>query len=134
MGTENVSLKEFVLRVAEEQNRAMDIKIKAVEESLRVSLMALERATTKAEQAHEKRLEFMNEFRSQLRDQATTFARASEVSTQFDHIEKRLDILDKQNNTRQGRDSGIEISWGVIVAAITILFAAVAIIVRVVKG
>jgi hypothetical protein len=73
---------------------------------------AMEKAVIKAEVAHEKRLENMNEFRGQLMDQSKTFVPRME----FEIIAKKVEKIE---NLKQGGTN----AWIIIVAGASVLIA-----------
>jgi hypothetical protein len=88
----------------------------------------------------EKRLEGMNEFRNQLKEQAATFARVEGLERERERInaleknipqayftkeaaegfDKRLDVIEKYMANIQGRIAMLVIVWGVVVVVISI--------------
>lgn len=83
---ETAHLKELILLLEKknDQIRAADIsaneqRFKAQEQAVAFALQASEKATTKADTANEKRFDGVNEFRSQLKDQAGTFLTRNEL-------------------------------------------------------
>ena len=59
-------------------------KINAQKDAISVAMVAADKATAKAENAMERRLEGMNEFRGQLKDQASTFIGRLEYEAKHD--------------------------------------------------
>lgn len=83
---ETAHLKEMLKLVEEKNNqlresesRANEQRFKAQEQAVAFALAASEKATTKADAANEKRFDGVNEFRSQLKDQAATFITRGEL-------------------------------------------------------
>lgn len=73
--TEILHLKELLAAADRRYEQRFDAQEKAVQ----AALNAAKDAVNKAEQASEKRLDSVNEFRAQLRDQAGTFVTRSEL-------------------------------------------------------
>ena len=73
----------------------MDLALCGVDKSVNERFDSMEKAVIKAEVAHEKRLESMNEFRGQLMDQSKTFVPRSE----FELVAKKLEKIE---NIKQG--------------------------------
>ena len=71
-------------------------KIDDLEKLINVQLHAHKEASSMAKSELERRLETMNEFRSQLTSQATTFATIKEVDIRLDKLEREFNLkLDK---------------------------------------
>jgi anion-transporting ArsA/GET3 family ATPase len=88
----------------------------ASKEATTTAMAAAKEATLKAELASEKRLEGMNEFRSAMKDQQSTFA--DKEQTNF-----RLGAIDKKLAERDGKSQGIGFVAIVITQTILILIA-----------
>jgi hypothetical protein len=88
----------------------------ASKEATTTAMAAAKEATLKAELASEKRLEGMNEFRSAMKDQQSTFA--DKEQTNF-----RLTAIDKKLAERDGKSQGIGVLAIVITQTILILIA-----------
>lgn len=73
-------------------NPGRDVSLK---EHFEVRIAALERATSVASEAMDKRLDGMNEFRDTLRDQASRFITEKEVISQLDAIKAQINALEK---------------------------------------
>ena len=63
----------------EAQSKAVEAALEAQKTAVAIALTGAEKAVTKAETAAEKRFDSVNEFRSQLKDQAGTFVTRSEI-------------------------------------------------------
>jgi hypothetical protein len=72
-----------------------EMRFDNMESSLDARFEAQEKATSVANQASDKRLEGMNEFRESLREQSTAFATKSEVCKLEDIITVKLDAINK---------------------------------------
>lgn len=77
----------------------MMTKFDAQEKATNLALAAADKAVGKAEKAHEKRLDSMNEFRQALADQTSTFIPRQEANVQFQRLE---DQIDKVISERRG--------------------------------
>lgn len=60
----------------------------------KASFVSLEKVTGKAEAGMEKRLDQMNEFRNQLKDQAATFISRTEYTTQHEALAEKVVAVD----------------------------------------
>ena len=70
-----------------------DARFEGVEDQLNIKISSLEKATTVAAGLMEKRLESMNEFRAQLKDQAATFVPRSEYEGQSHRLDEDVRLL-----------------------------------------
>jgi hypothetical protein len=82
--SDNVNLKEYILRIIEERDKLYTERF-----------AAQEKAVLKQEVASEKRFEGINEFRTNLKDQQITFIPRLEYDTKFQGIEKLIDAQAK---------------------------------------
>jgi soluble cytochrome b562 len=108
---EVISLEKYFAALINERDKALDQRFKD-----------MEKAVTKAETAHEKRLEGMNEFRGQLLDQAKSFL----PREQFDNLLKRVDKIE---NLKQGGNQ----AWFILVAGAGLLIAFLTLVIRFIK-
>jgi hypothetical protein len=102
--------------------------------------IAEQRAVEAATQAMDKRLDTMNEFRDQLRDQASTFVRREQLESVESAIEKQVNELRTQiqmereeRRASEGTKRGISQSTGVIVGAISLVGVALGIVVVIIN-
>jgi len=89
---ELIALKERVAAL----DRLFTAQLSAQDEKVQLALSSAEKAITKAEIATEKRFEGVNEFRSALSDQASTFATRAVVDTQLEALRDRVGDLSGQ--------------------------------------
>lgn len=103
------------------------------------ALEAAEKAITKAETATEKRFESVNEFRSQLADQAATFMQRNESLQRHDATAEKISDLDKRQrqdvaliNSRldltAGRSTGLDKGWGLLVGVVGLAAVVISIV------
>lgn len=85
-------------------------------------------AVTKAEVATEKRFEGVNEFRSQLGDQARTFMPRAESEQVIATIRRDVEELKSRNTELDSRGQGKKDVWGYVVGAIGCLVGIVGIL------
>jgi hypothetical protein len=78
MAASSITLKEHFDEKFSEHRQLDEGRFEGLEDQLNIKISALEKATTVAAGLMEKRLESMNEFRAQLKDQAATFVPRSE--------------------------------------------------------
>jgi hypothetical protein len=109
---------------------------KSHREMVRLALDAAKDANAKAEQALEKRLEGLNEFRGTLADQqaklmtreaaelaiqsihAEAVADKKEVTVRMDGFREQLELLSKQDNRQRGKSEGFKIAWALVVVLV----------------
>ena len=114
-----------------------DVDIARIEEKLDgladvVSLRFSEnqRAITKAEDSMTARLEGMNEFREQLKDQATKFALRDEVNRRFDEVVEDIQNLELSKATLEGKASQSSVLFAYVLSIGGLVIAIVSIILR----
>lgn len=105
-----------------DQTRAVDAALAAAEKAVAAALASADRATLKAEMAYNERFASVNEFRSQLTDQAATFITRHEFSSLCSDVSKVVSRLDRL----EGRTSGISAGWMLLGQIIAIIAALVA--------
>jgi uncharacterized membrane protein len=88
------TLKEHVDSRFLDAEKAVNSAMSAQQAAIAAALIATNTAINKAETATEKRFDSVNEFRGQLRDQADTFIRSTEVHQQFEAMFSRVTKLE----------------------------------------
>ena len=155
----NKEFHEHLVQYQQETKAAQHVAEKAVAAALAATEKAIdkqERATelaiTKQEIATEKRFEGVNEFRAQLADQATTFARKAEIDARFASLTEKVETAVAQlqaNDTAQerrttesfaalgsrldlikGNSQGYAALWGYVVGAVFLIIAVVSFVTR----
>jgi len=107
-----------------------ETSIKTQEDAVAAALHASEKAMLKAEVSGEKRLDSVNEFRGQLKDQAATFiVRAEYEQAHRNLIDKTSDIFSRMDKL-EGSNQGIGISWGVLLSIIGVIAIMIDILMR----
>jgi hypothetical protein len=94
------------------------------------SMTAARDAVTKAETATERRFESVNEFRSQLSDQARTFLPRPEYETRHESLISRIVEMERRMERAEGRGLGSAQMVSYVVAAISIAIAVAALVIR----
>lgn len=114
-----------------------DVDIARIEEKLdglteTVALRFLEnqRAISKAEDSMTTRLEGMNEFREQLREQSTKFALREEVNRRFDEVVEDIKNLELSKATLEGKASQVSVNLAMVFSGTGLILATVSIILR----
>lgn len=126
------------------QERAVLSALAAQEKAVSAALVAADRAVAKAELANERRFESVNEFRSQLRDQAETLMPRGETSAllkasdeRFYALLERVAVIDKRVTelaaAAVARRGGLTDSWGTLVGLVGMLAAGGSIIVMILR-
>jgi Flp pilus assembly protein TadB len=110
------------------QQTAMQTALTAAERAVATALLAAEKAVNKAEAAAERRFESVNEFRSQLADQAATFMPRNESDVRWASLERQIAENTKRLDQTQGRTSGMDKAWGFVVAAVVAVGGVVGIV------
>lgn len=155
---DSVSLKEFFETLLKERDLYYTEKIKyletrivsvddkhsaavsAVKEVSAATSAASEKAILKAEDAQKELNIKNNEFRGQLKDQASLFISNAEARLQFTNFddklnlmrgdfERRIEHLSKIDSERSGKSAGMQTSWAMLIAVIGIIGTIVSIIV-----
>lgn len=117
--------------------KAVAAALAAQEKATSAAFLAANSAVAKAEMANEKRLDSVNEFRAQLKDQANTLATRSEVNVQLKSVQDKIDIVSADQMSTRARSEGASNLWtliagvigiiaGILVAAVTIFRRAAA--------
>ena len=92
-GNDNITLREHFDDKFQEHRIVDDARFAGLESQLNIKISSLEKATTVAAGLMDKRLESMNEFRAQLKDQAGTFVPRSEYDNQQHRLNEDVRIL-----------------------------------------
>ena len=91
--SDNITLREHFDDKFNEHRVVDDARFAGLESQLNIKISSLEKATTVAAGLMEKRLESMNEFRAQLKDQAGTFVPRNEYDSQQHRLNEDVRIL-----------------------------------------
>jgi len=118
------------------QDKATAAAFSAAEKAVAAALAAQEKATSAAfsaaseavktaQQANEKRLDSVNEFRKQLKDQTATLATRTEVAVQFKALADKLEEQGKLVTEMRARSEGAATLWAAAIAVMMLLIGAV---------
>jgi hypothetical protein len=110
--------------------RLMCVKIVALEKSTQDRLAELDRATTLAALTLRERLEGMNEFRAQLKDQAATFISRTELKAFEQIVEADLRSLRQARDEAKGKASQQAVNVSTVIAVLGLLMSAIALVSR----
>jgi hypothetical protein len=136
------------------QTKAVDAAIIAQRAAVDAALIAANQATAKAETATDIRFQAVNEFRGQLADQATRFITRVEVEAailrnteriaelaaklehfadkslvvgEYDQLTTKLDNIGNRVTRFEGKGKGMQASWAIAVALITMIIGIIAV-------
>lgn len=109
--------------------------IESQADKVALALAAADKAVTKAEIANEKRFDGVNEFRSQLNDQARTFLTRNEAEQALmgaqherDALKQRIDKLETKADRAAGRTEGLGAGWSILIGAVGLVVAILTIV------
>lgn len=111
----------------ESQEKAVNAALIAAKEAVNAALSAAQTAVNKAEIANEKRLDNQNEFRGQLKDQASTLLPRTEAEARFKAIEIDMNRMNNAIIAGTGKFEGAQWLWGIIGAVIGGIFTIITI-------
>ena len=126
---DNINLKEYI-----------NSKIIDMEKLFETRITSLEKATIVAANLMEKRLESMNEFRQQLKDQSNTFITRNEHGIQHEKVVDDIRSLRESRSCFEGKASQADVNKirtvaiiGVIIAVISAVFGIVTTLIEIYK-
>ena len=82
------------------QFNAICTKLELIEKHIQQQIVMAKEQVELAKADMDRRLETMNEFRTQLSQQAATFVSKTEVGLQFEKLENHVDVLARSNRDR----------------------------------
>jgi hypothetical protein len=101
--------------------KAVASALAAQEKATAAAFQAANTAVSKAELSNEKRLDSVNEFRAQLKDQAATLATRAEVAVQIKALNEKQDALTTAETEIRARSEGATNLWTGIAAVIGLI-------------
>lgn len=107
----------------EAQQEALGAALLAQKEAVANALSAAKEAVNKAEEASNKRFDSVNEFRSQLNDQALTFMSKDTAEARFAAVEEKTSNNTNRLNDLQATSAGSSSTWALIGGAILLFIA-----------
>lgn len=128
MPIDSVSLREYIDRRFEDQDKAIQAALAAAKEAVGAALVASEKAVDKAEVTNVKWRENSNEWRGAMSDREKDLTSRVEFAAFKDSIEKTLSDLIKTRDTNQGRSTGLSSGWGYLIGFVGILATILSII------
>ncbi len=114
----------------EERDTRYQQRFDAQTKAIADALQAAKEAVIKAEVAADKRFEAVNEFRSTLSDQATTFISRAEFTAVREAAEERIALLTARLDKSEGRTQGGANLWAIIIGVVVVLVMAIGIYVN----
>lgn len=113
MSDDEVPLKVYIDQRFSDQDKAVQ-----------ATLLAAEKAVTKAEISSDKRFDAVNEFRAQLTDQTATFITRAEYEAQHAALQDRVSELTNRFNTNNGQFQGDQLTKANIYTVVTVIILA----------
>jgi hypothetical protein len=111
-----LSLKEY-----------FDLAITNLDDKIEQRFRLMQEAVNKAEYAHEKRLEGMNEFRSQLKDQQLTFIERTQFNTEVRNLTEKISDLKREVDKAKNIKEGGSIVWAYVIAGISLIMGIISV-------
>jgi len=127
---EHVPLKEYIDVRISALKEYIDSKITDLKEFVKAMLDALEKAVTLAASIMEKRLEGMNEFRAQLKDQQSTFVQKAEHDVVHEKLDGDIRELRESRAELKGMATQKSVIIAYIIAGISMIFTAIGLLTR----
>ncbi len=121
---EGVSLKEYINDRLSNLEKSIDMRFNSVNLTTSSALTAVDKATTKAESAAEKRFDAVNEFRATLADQQRSLMPRAEVEILIKAVHEKIDNLNMITITRQSETRGhglgeqMGLAWAIGIATV----------------
>lgn len=104
---EVVSLREYIERILEEKDKAVNIALAAAKEAVGV-----------AEKNAEKWRDQANEWRGAMTDREKTFATKAEVAAYKESTERALAVEKERSDKGEGRGVGLAQGWSILLATV----------------
>lgn len=104
--------------IARERIVALASHVSEISKRVEQRFEQAEHAVTLANTSLEKRLDSINEFRGQLRDQQSLFITKAEVDQRFAALIERVNTLQARVDKAEGQVSGVGGLWGYMVGAV----------------
>lgn len=131
---DRVTLEKLIDTKLSALERLLCLKVSALDKSVSARLDALDRATKLASDTMEKRLEGMNEFRAQLKDQAGTFISRQELEAFKALVDADMRVLREANAKAEGKASQQAVNVSTIIAIVGLLLGIVSFVTRLLPG
>jgi len=128
---DGISLKEYFEKLMAELIRANDQRFNDLEEKLQVIFDKNEIALQKSDIKLDARLSLMNEFRSQMKDQAATFVTRNELKMCVEKIDMSIRNLEISKAALEGKASAQALMFTQIMTFISLLIGLVALIFKI---
>ena len=132
-----VSLRDYLnlkANTLEEKIEAVedkaDLKIDALAEKVELHLALNQTALDKAEHSMNSRLEAMNEFRGQMKDQQATYMTKDSYEVRHCDLQKEVEDLRLNRATLEGKASASSVYWSYVISAAAVVVAIIGLILR----
>ncbi len=132
----DVSLREYLTALISAAEARSDARFEAMKQTVETAFANSQVAIGKAEEATAKRFEGVNEFRSALSDQASSFVSRTTLDALVEKLENQiernradLDSLAKRIDVREGQLQGSKVTIGNLIALVTVAAAIIGVIV-----
>ena len=107
--TEHVSLRNYVERIFDEREKALNLAFRAQQEALAIATTALDRE-----------LSHLNELRQEVTRDRAIYVTIERFQAFDDALDKRLKVLESLLDRAAGRGAGITSSFGWMIAIATV--------------
>ena len=121
------SLRNLLDARLAEIDKRYEQRFTAQDAAVAAAFVAAREATTKAENANERRFESVNEFRQTLSDQAATFITRAEAEARIGANSEKIGDLFDRVNLMGGRQAGSTDARALMIAAVGILIGVAAV-------
>ena len=108
-------------------------KIGYMKELFDEKILRIDTSTILALNALEKRLEGMNEFREQLKEQESSFVTRDVLDAHLISVQKQIDMIKEKRFMDEGRNRGIGSSWAFVVGGIALVSGLVALVLNAIR-
>jgi hypothetical protein len=95
---------------------------------IRETMAASDKAIQKAEHAMDRRLESLNEFRGQLRDQAGEFLTRREYNAGHDALTLRMSEILSRVDKSGGVEKGLSVGWIILIGMVGIITSLISLV------
>jgi hypothetical protein len=116
-----ISLREHVDQRFMDFDRRLTEARTADRDRVQLALTSAKEAVDKAEQANERRLSLLNEFRSQQAEEARKYVPRETYDLALGQILARIAALETSSAANAGQGAGMSKFWGIIVSAVGVV-------------
>lgn len=116
-----------------EHKAGLQASILAIERASQAAMEASEKAILKSEASSEKRFDAVNEWRALQADQSNKLISRTEAEQRIFAVSDKINDLGDRMNRLEGRGVGMQTSWSVLVAAVSIAILIIGVVVSFLK-